>query len=170
LSRNVKVKIYKTIILPVVLYGCETWSLALREEHRLRVFEKSFLRRIFGPKRDEVTGEWRKLQDDELHNLYSSSDIGRQIKSRRMRWTGHVARMGEERKLYKVWWESPKERDRSEGQGVGGRKGSEWISGRLAGGGAWIRDKWWNVVSAVINLRVLELGSLFFGRLLLLLP
>jgi hypothetical protein len=71
LSRNVKVKIYKTIILPVVLYGCETWSLTLREEHRLRVFENRVLRRIFVPKRDEMTGEWRKLHNEELHNLYS---------------------------------------------------------------------------------------------------
>jgi hypothetical protein len=102
LSRNVKVKIYKTIILPVVLYGCETWSLTIREEHRLRVFENRVLRGIFGPKRDEVTGEWRKLHNEELHNLYSSPDIIRQAKSRRMRWAGHVARMGEEIKVYKV--------------------------------------------------------------------
>jgi hypothetical protein len=80
----------------VVLYGCETWSLTLREENRLRVFENRVLRRIFGPKRDEVTGEWRKLHNEELHILYSSPDIIRQIKSRRMRWAGHVARMGEE--------------------------------------------------------------------------
>jgi hypothetical protein len=70
LSRNVKVKIYKTIILPVVFYGCETWSLTSREEHRLRMFENSVLRRIFGSKKDEVTGEWRKLHSGELHNLY----------------------------------------------------------------------------------------------------
>jgi hypothetical protein len=95
LSRNVKVKIYKTIILPVVLYGCETWSLSLREEHRLRVFENRVLRRIFGPKRDEVTGEWRKLHNEELHNLNSTPDIIRQVKSRRIRWAGHVARMRE---------------------------------------------------------------------------
>jgi hypothetical protein len=81
LSRNVQVKIYKTIILPVVLYGCETWSLTLREEHRLRMFENRVLRRIFGPKRDEVTGEWRKLHSEELHNLYSFPDIIRQVKS-----------------------------------------------------------------------------------------
>jgi hypothetical protein len=80
LSRNVKVKIYKTIILPVVLYGCETWSLTLREEHRLRVFENRVLRGIFGPKRDEVTGEWRKLHNEELHNLYSFPNIIRRIK------------------------------------------------------------------------------------------
>jgi hypothetical protein len=86
---------YKTIILPAVLCGCETWYLTLREEHRLRVFENRVLRRIFGPKRDEVTGEWRKLHSEELHDLYSSPDIIRQVKSRRMRWVGHVARMGE---------------------------------------------------------------------------
>jgi hypothetical protein len=80
LSRNLKVKIYKTIILPVVLYGCETWSLTLREEHRLRVFEKRVPRRIFGHKRDEVTGEWIKVHNGKLHNLYSSPDITRQIK------------------------------------------------------------------------------------------
>jgi hypothetical protein len=80
LSRNLKVKIYKIIILPVVLYGCETWSLTLREEHRVRVFENRVLRRIFGPTRDEVTGEWRMLHNGELHNLYSSPDIVRQIK------------------------------------------------------------------------------------------
>jgi hypothetical protein len=108
LSRNLKVKIYKTIILPVILYGCETWSLTFREEHRLRVFENRVPRRIFGPKRDEVTGEWRKLNNGELHNLYSSPDIIRQIKSMRMRWAGHVARMGERRNVYRVWWERPK--------------------------------------------------------------
>jgi hypothetical protein len=85
LSRNVKVKIYKTIILSVVLYGCETWSLTLREEHRLRVFENRVLRRTFGPKRDEVTGKWRKLHSEELHILHSSPNIIRQIKSRRMK-------------------------------------------------------------------------------------
>jgi hypothetical protein len=114
LSRNVKVKIYKTIILPVVLYGCEIWSLTLREEHRLRVFENRVLRRIFLPKRDEVTGEWRKLHNEELHNLYSYPAIIRQDKSRRMRWAGHVARMGDERKVYKILVESPKGRDRWE--------------------------------------------------------
>jgi hypothetical protein len=82
--------------MPVVLYGCETWSLTLREEHRLRVFENRVLRRIFGPKRDEITGEWRKLHNEELQILYSSTNIIRQMKSRRLRWAGHVARMGEE--------------------------------------------------------------------------
>jgi hypothetical protein len=81
----VKIKIYKTIILPVVLYRCETWSVTLREEHRLRVFENRVLRRILGPKRDEVTGGWRKLHNEELHGLYSSPSIIRVIKARRMR-------------------------------------------------------------------------------------
>jgi hypothetical protein len=88
--------------LPAILYGCETWYVILREEHRLRVFENRVLRGIFGPKRDEVTGEWRKLHSGELHNLHSSLDIIRQIKSSRMRWEGHVARMGEVRNVYRV--------------------------------------------------------------------
>jgi hypothetical protein len=99
LCRNVKVKIYRTIILPVVLCGCETWSLTLKQEHRLRVFENRVLRGIFGPKRDEGTGEWRKLQSAELCNLYSSPDSVRQIKGRRKRWAGNVARMGEGRNV-----------------------------------------------------------------------
>jgi len=102
LSKNLKIKIYRTIILPVVLYGCETWSLTLREEHRLRAFEIRVLRRIFGPKMDEVTREWRKLQNEELNDLYCSPNIVRLIKSRKMRWAGHVARMGERRGVYKV--------------------------------------------------------------------
>jgi hypothetical protein len=94
----VKVKIYKTIILPVVLYGCETWSLTVREEHKRSVFENRVLRRIFGPKRD---GVWRKLHKEELHNLYSPSII-RIIKSRWMRWAGNLARMGEKRNVYRL--------------------------------------------------------------------
>jgi hypothetical protein len=101
ISKNLETKIYRTVILPVVLYGCETWSLALREEHRLRIFENSLLRRMFGLKRDE-DGSWRKLHNDELHNPYSSPHIVRVIKSRRMRWEGHVARMGEWRGVYRV--------------------------------------------------------------------
>jgi hypothetical protein len=94
LSKIVKIRIYKSKILPVVLYGCETWPVTLREEHRLRVFENRVLRRIFGPERDEVTGSWRKLHNEELHNLYCSPRIISMIKSRRMRWAGHIAQMG----------------------------------------------------------------------------
>ena len=96
LSKTLKIKMYRTIILPVILYGCETWSLTLREEHRLWVFENRVLRRVFGPKRDEVTGEWRKLHNEELRDLYSLPNIVRVVKSRRLRSAGHVARMGRE--------------------------------------------------------------------------
>jgi hypothetical protein len=102
LSRRVKIKICKTIILPLVLYGCETLSLTLREEHRLRVSENRVLRRIFGPTRDEVTGGSRKLHNEELHGLYSSPSIVRMIKARRMRWAGHVACIGEVRGAYNI--------------------------------------------------------------------
>jgi hypothetical protein len=104
-------RIYKIIILHVILYGCEIWSLTLKEEHRLRVFENKVLRRIFGPKRDEVTGGWRKLHNEELHDLCSSPSIIRIIKSRRMRWAGHVARMGKREMRIGYWWESQRERD-----------------------------------------------------------
>jgi len=102
LSKNLKIKTYKTIILPVVLYGCETWSLTVREERRLRVSEKRLLRRVFGPKRDEVTGEWRKLHNEELNDVYSLPNILWVLKSRRMRWAGHVALIGEDSGVYRV--------------------------------------------------------------------
>jgi hypothetical protein len=91
--KKLKIRIYKTIILPVVLYKCETWCVTLREEHRLRVFKSRVLRRILGLKRDEMTGGWRKLHNEELHNLYFSPSIIRMIRSRRMRWTGHVVQI-----------------------------------------------------------------------------
>jgi hypothetical protein len=100
LSKSTKVRVYRTIIAPVVLYGCETWSLTLREEQRLGFFENRVQRRIFGPKRDEVTGEWRRLHNEELNDLYSSPNI-RVIKSGRMRWAGHGARVGEKRGTYR---------------------------------------------------------------------
>jgi hypothetical protein len=120
-SGNIKVRIYKTIILPVVLYGCETWSLTLREEHRLRVFENRVLRRIFGPKRDEVTGGWRKLHNENLHNFFSSPSIIRMIKSMRMRWARHVARMGKKRNAYRILVGKP------EGKRPLGRPRRRWV-------------------------------------------
>jgi hypothetical protein len=135
-----------------------------REEHRLRVSENRVLRRIFGPKRDEVTGERRKLPHEELHNLYSSPDIIRQVKSRRMRWAGHVARMGEEKKVYKVLVGKP------EGRRPLGRPRRRWEDGVrmdlrkiVLGSVDWIRlsqdrDRWRAVVSAVMNLRFLRHG------------
>ena len=130
LSKNLKIKIYRTVILPVVLYGREAWSLTLREERKLRVFENMVLRRIFGPRRDEVTGEWRRLHNEELNGLYSSPNIVRVIKSRRIRWAGHVARMGEERGCIGSWWGSRSVRDHWGGLGVDGWIIIGWISRR----------------------------------------
>jgi hypothetical protein len=112
--KNLKTKIYKTGILPVVLYGCETWSLTFRDEHGLRVFENRVVRRMFGPERDEE-GPWRKLHNDELHGQYSSPNIVRMIKSRRMRWAGHVARIVEGKGVYRVLVGRP-ERERPLGR------------------------------------------------------
>ena len=149
ISKNLKIKIYRSVILPVVLYGCETWSLTLREEHRLRV-----LRRIFGPKRDGVTGEWRKLHNEELN------DIIRVIKSRKMRWAEHVARIGNSRGAYRVLIGKP------EGKKLLGRPRRRWednIKMDLKEVGCevidWIdlpqaKDRWWTLVNVVISLRV----------------
>ncbi|KAJ4446933.1 hypothetical protein ANN_13635 [Periplaneta americana] len=147
LSKNLKVRIYKTVILPVVLYRCETWTLILREEHRLRVFENKVLRKIFGAKRDEVTGELRKLHNAELHAL-------------RLRWAGHVARMGESRNAYRVLVGRP------EGKRPLGRPRRRWednIKMDLREVGyddrdwfnlAQDRDRWRAYVRAAMNLRV----------------
>jgi hypothetical protein len=114
-----------------VLYGFETWSLTLREEHRLRVFENRVLKR-FGPKREE-DGSWRKVHNDELHGLYASPIIGRVIKSRRVRWAGHVARIGEGRGAYTILVGRPegkRPRDHCEDLGIGGRITLKWTLGR----------------------------------------
>jgi len=121
LSKHLKIKIYRTIILPVVLYGCKAWLLTLREERRLRVFENMVLRRIFGPRREEEKAEWRRLHNEELNDLYSSPNTVRVIKSRRMRWAGHVARMGEERGVYRVLVGIP------EGKRTLGRPRRRWV-------------------------------------------
>jgi len=146
--------------LPVVLYGYETWSLTLRDECRLRVFENRVLRRIFGPKRDEVTGEWRKLHNEELNDRYCSPNIFRVIKSRRMTWAGHVARMGERRGVYRVLVGKP------EGKRPLGRPRRRWednikMNLQEVGCGSmdWIemaqdRDRWRAFVNAVMNFRV----------------
>jgi hypothetical protein len=152
--------VYRTIILPAVLYGCETWSLTLREEQRLRVFKNRVLRRIFGLKRDEATGDWRTLHNEELSDLYSSPNIIRVIKSRRLRWAGHVARMGEERGAYRILLGRP------EGRRPLGRPRRRWEDNikmdiREVGWEDmnWIelaqdRDRWRSLVNAVMNLRV----------------
>jgi hypothetical protein len=105
-KKKLKTKIYKTNF-PVVLYGCETWFLTLREEHRLRVFENRVSRRIFGPNSKE-DGSWRKLHNDKLHNVYSSPNIVRVIKSRSVRWPGHMTHRGEGRGVYRVLVQRPK--------------------------------------------------------------
>jgi hypothetical protein len=154
LSKNLKIRLYKTIILPVVLYGRETWSLTLREEHIPKVFENRVLWRIFGPRRDEVTGEWRKLHNEELHDLYSSPSISRIIKSQRMRWAGHVARMG------RILMGKP------EGKRQLGRPRCRWVEnirmdlGEMGWGDVdWIglakeRNRWRALANSILSLRV----------------
>jgi hypothetical protein len=160
LFKNTKISIYITVILPVVLHWCETWSLTLREEHRLRVFENRVLRGIFGTKRDAVTGELRRLHNEELNGLYSSPNIIWVIKSRRKRWAGHVARMGEGRVAYRILVK------RSEGKRPLRRSRYRWKDNIKMDlqevewqGMDWIdlsqdRDRRRAVVNAVMNLRV----------------
>ena len=123
------------------MYGCETWSLTFSEKRRLRVFENRVLRRVFGPKRDEVTEEWRELHSEELNDLYSSPSIVRVIKSRRMRWAGHVARMGEKRGVYRALVEKP------EGRRPLGRPRRRWEDSikmdlQEVGCGVWTGSSW----------------------------
>jgi len=160
LSTNLKTKMCRTIIVLVVLYRCETWSLTLREERRLRVFKNRVVRRIFGPKREEVIGEWRKLHNEELNDRYSSPNIVRVIKLRRMRWAGHVACMAEWRGMYRVLVGKP------EGKRPLGRPRHKWednikmdLKEVGCGGMDWIelaqdRDRWRTLMNVVMNLRV----------------
>jgi hypothetical protein len=157
LSINLKIKIHRIIILPIVLYGCETWSLTLEEKRRLSVFENRVLREVFGAKRDGVTGE---LRNEELHDLYSSPTIVRVIKCRRMRWEGHVEWMGKGRGVYSAVVGKP------DGKRQMGRLRRRWAdNGRMdlkevgCGGMDWIelahgRDSWRALVDVVMNLRV----------------
>ena len=141
LSKNINIKIYRTLILPFFLYGCETWAFTLTDELRMRVFENRVLRRIFGPRRDEVTREWRKLHNEELNDLYSSPNIVRVIKSVRIRWAGHVACMGRREMCTGFWWGNLSERDHLEDPGVDGRIMLRWILRKL-GLGVWTGWIW----------------------------
>ena len=151
---------HRIIILPVVFYGCETWSLTLREKRRLRVFENRMLRKTYGPNWDEVTGEWRKLHTEELNDLYSSLNNIRLIKLRRMRWTGYVARVGDSRGAYRFLvgkpdgkrplgrsrrrWENNIKMDLQEV----GCEGMDWIDLALD------RDRWRALLNVVMKLRL----------------
>ena len=159
--QKLKITMYRTLILPVVLYGCETWLLTLREERRLKVFENRMLRRIFVPKTDEVKREWKKLQNEGFSELYSLPNTVRVIKSRRMRWAGHVARMGKKRAIYRILMGKP------EGKIKLGRPRCRWednikmdLQEVGCGGKDWIklaldRDRWHALVNVVMNLWVL---------------
>jgi hypothetical protein len=128
-------RIYK----PVVLHGSETWTLTLRKEHRLRVFENRVLRRIFRPKRDEMTGVFRKLYNDELHDLYCTPNIIKLIKSRRMTWAGHIARNGEKRNAYRLLVKKP------EGKKPPGRTTHKWVDNIKM---VFIDILWWCVLNS----------------------
>jgi hypothetical protein len=152
--------IYRTTILTMVLYECETWLLTLREKCRLRVFENRVLKKVFGPKRDEVTGECRKLHNEELNDLYTLPNIVWLVKSRRMRWTRHVARMGKDRGVHRMFMGKPEEKSPL-GRQKGRWKDNIKIDLQEVGGsrGDWMeldqdRDRWRALVGTVRNFRV----------------
>jgi len=160
LSKNKQIKTDRTIILPVVLYGCETWPFTLREECRLRVFENRVLRRIFGPKRETVTGEWRKPNNEKINDLYCSPNIVQVIKSRKIRWVGHVSRNGERKGVHRVLVGKPEGKNHLEDSGIDETVILKSIFRKLGVGGTdWIylaqdRDRQRAFVNAVTNLRV----------------
>ena len=148
LSKNIKIKIHRTIIFPFALNGFETWLFTQREEHRLRVFENRVLRGIFGLKRDGVTEEWRKLHNEVLNDLYTSPNIILMIKLRRMRWAGHVAHMGREEVQTGFWWGSQRKRDHLEDPRMDGKIILRWIFRKLDGDMDWldlvqVSKRWW---------------------------
>jgi len=162
LFKNIKFKIYNTIILSVVWYGCETWSLTMSGGHILEIFENRALRRIFGPMRDEVTVEWRKLHNEEQSDLYCSPNIIQVIKMRRMKWAGHVARRMEKRGAYRVLVGKSAGKSHLEDPGLDGRIILRWIFSKWGCGDMdWIdlaqdRDKWWALANVVRNFWVLQ--------------
>jgi hypothetical protein len=141
LSKNLKIKVYRTVISPVVLYECVTWSLIVREGRRLTVCENRVMRRIFRPKRDEVTGKWRKPLNEELNDLRCLPTFVRVIKSRRMRWVGHVAGWGRGEVCTGFWWGNLRERDYWADSGVDGIIIIGWIF-RKWDVGLWTRLSW----------------------------
>jgi hypothetical protein len=160
LSKNLKIKIYRNINLPVVVFGCENCSLTLWEELRLTVFENRVLRRIFGHNRDKVTVEWKKLHNEEINGLYSSPNIFRVIKSRRIKWIGLVARIGEGKGVYRVLVGKPEGKKPSERPNCRWQDNNKMDLQEVGCGGmdpvdlAQDRERLWALVNAVINLRV----------------
>ena len=150
---------YRTIILPVVLYGCQAWSLILRKKHRLRLFENRVLRKIFDPKRDEVIGEWRRLHNKGLYDLYTSPKIIPVIKSQRIRWARHVACMGARRSAYRVLVVRPDGKHPLRRHKRRGRIILKWVfkkwGGEISIGLIWLNmDSWQTHANAVMNLWV----------------
>jgi hypothetical protein len=144
---------YKTVILPVVLHGCETWSLILREERRLRVSENVVLRKMFERKREKVAGGWGRLHNEEPHNLYTPPNVIRAIKSRRIGWVGRVACKGEMINAYNIFVEKSEGKDRLEDLGVRWRIILEWILGKYG----------WKLWAGFMLLRIETAGSCEHG-------